>query len=219
MNVGQQTIAKIGLPAATFRLDRLEISIISKLVGDFVPLLRGEHSVSSQVCAAFGSALQSQDVVFDFHQRAIVRKLTLLQCDLILLQLRQGLVELGFLLDDLQGEVGVAELDQRLSCLDQVSGLDQHAFDASAVDSVEINRFARHDVRVHWDQITEHATLHCGDGQLLQRDPRCLATRLRDQLDRQQRHRNEYDRGERDSGSERPLRQQPCRAMNRTIHA
>jgi hypothetical protein len=98
-----------------------------------------------------------------------IRELFLLQRDFILLELRDGLIELRFLLYDLQRQVRVAQLDQGLSFLDHVAGLDEHSIHSSSIDSVDVDRFAGHHRRMQRDEIVEHTTLDSPDSYLLYR--------------------------------------------------
>ena len=62
-------------------------------------------------------------------------------------------------MNNLQCQVGVTQLDHRLTFLNHIAGLDEDAVHASAIDGIYVHCFAGHDARVQRDEIVEHATL------------------------------------------------------------
>src|SRR5688572_15242628 len=111
----------------------MQATVVRQLVRDFVTLLAGSRAASDQPFTSRGRACEGNESVLDLDQCAVVRKPILLECDRILLELRDCLIELRFLLNDGQREVRVAELDERLASLHAIAGFDEHTIDAPAI--------------------------------------------------------------------------------------
>jgi hypothetical protein len=94
VNVGQEPVTQLGLPFVAFRLDGLELFVVAELVRDYVALLRRHATQGGYGIAARGRAFESHEAIADFRKGPIVRQPVLLECDLVLLKLRDRLVQL-----------------------------------------------------------------------------------------------------------------------------
>ncbi len=109
--------------------------------------------------AARQQARQADDVPVDLRHGRLIGQPALFQLGLIGFLQRDRLDQLPLLLQHRQFQLGVGEGDKWLPLLHQIAWIDQDAFDAPAIDGVDIKGVVRHHLGAQRNEIIHAAAL------------------------------------------------------------
>jgi len=102
-------------------------------------------SARDELIAPRERALQTDDVVIDLREGFLIGDAILLELGLIGLQLRDRLDQPPFPVEDVELELCIAQLHQRLTPGHSVPGLRKYPLHAAAFEGIQVYGVERHD--------------------------------------------------------------------------
>ncbi len=130
LDLRQLLASQIVLGAIALGLDRPGAQGVGQFIIDLIFQFDRFGATGRQGASALRRAVQTLDIVVDVRQGLFVGEAGLLQRRLVGLQLGYRLDQARLTFQHVEGQIGIAQCDQRLPLADLVARLDQDLVDA-----------------------------------------------------------------------------------------